>query len=234
MASALDLITSSLRLAGVVASGETPTADEANDAIGVLNDMLSAWALQNLMCYRNDNQQFNLVGGQQSYTIGPAANFATDRPVAIEGSFVTYGGLDFPLRPLTTDEWNSIALKSFSASIPNSLYYVPTHPQGVIWLWPAPSLAIPITLSVSMQFSALTSLAQSISYPPGYAKALRYCLAVELSLEFGREPSPLMVGIATQELGNIKAANAQSPSMVFDRALTGGASVSIAAFFGGY
>ena len=120
MTTALDLITSSMRLIGAIASGETPTADEANDALATLNDMLSSWALRNLLAYQKVNSALNLVGGIQSYTIGTGGAFNVDRPISINGAFVTSSGVDFPLRVLTTEEWNSIELKSFSAPIPNA------------------------------------------------------------------------------------------------------------------
>jgi len=41
---AIDLINSSARLAGILASGETLTSDEANDALNVLNDVLEGWS----------------------------------------------------------------------------------------------------------------------------------------------------------------------------------------------
>jgi hypothetical protein len=234
MTTALDLITSSMRLIGAIASGETPTADEANDALATLNDMISSWALRNLLAYQKVNSALSLVGGTQSYTIGTGGAFNVDRPISINGAFVTSSGVDFPLRVLTTEEWNSIELKSFAAPIPNAVYYVPAFPLGTVWIWPSPSLAIPLTLSVNLQFATLSSLAQTINYPPGYAKAMRYCLAVELAPEYGIEPSPAVVKIAGDEIGAIKTANAQRPVSRFDPALVGGAGTGLAGFIGGY
>lgn len=234
MTTALDLITSSMRLIGAIASGETPTADEANDALATLNDMISSWALRNLLAYQKVNSALSLVGGTQSYTIGTGGAFNVDRPISINGAFVTSSGVDFPLRVLTTEEWNSIEIKSFAAPIPNAIYYVPAFPLGTVWIWPSPSLAIPLTLSVNLQLAALSSLAQTISYPPGYAKAMRYCLAVELAPEYGIEPSPAVVKIASDEIGAIKTANAQRPVSRFDPALVGGDGTGLAGFIGGY
>lgn len=231
---ALGLITSSMRLVGAIASGETPTADEANDALDVLNDILEAWATENLMLYRNENDQYSLTPNKQSYTIGPIGDFNAVRPVTIEGAFVTYNGLDFPLRVLNTEQWNGIALKNFSAPIPSALYYVPTFPLGNIYLWPAPSQAIPLTLAVNMQFSQLANVSQSISLPPGYKKALRYVLAVELAPEFGVEAPPSVVVVARDMIGNIKAANRQQPVASFDNALTGNGGTGLAGFLAGF
>lgn len=234
MSTAIDLITSSMRLIGVLASGETPTADEATNALAVLNDMLNAWATSNLMSYQNVNNAFNLVGGTQSYTIGPGGVFNTDRPLNIEGAFVTYSGVDMPLRILTTEEWNAIPLKSYSSPIPQAVYLDTPYPLATVWIWPIPSAAIPLTLLVNLQFAAIASLAATLSYPPGYNKALRYALAVELAPEYGVQPSPLVVNIATETIGEIKTANRQLPVPRFDSSLVGGGSTTLARFIGGY
>lgn len=232
---ALQLITNSMRLLGAVASGELPSTEEQTDALSVLNDLLDSCNNKGLVVFANSNSTFNLVGGQQTYTIGPsAADFTANRPVGIEYAFVNYNSLDFPIRLLNQQQWNAITLKNFQAPIPNSLYYVGEYPLGVINIWPIPSAAMVITLSVNMQFSPLASLAASIAYPPGYAKWLRYQLACELAPEFKLSVPSDVKEIARDELGDIQAANRQQPVSNFDTALTGGQSIGIAGFLGGY
>lgn len=232
---ALQLITNSMRLLGAVASGELPTADEQTDALAVLNDLLDASNADNLTVYANSSSTFNLVPTQQTYTIGPAlSDFITTRPVAIEYAYVKYNLLDFPLRLLNQQQWNAITLKSFAAPIPNSLYYVGEYPLGVINMWPIPSVAIPITLSVNFQFTPLATLAASIAYPPGYGKWLRYQLACELGPEFKIAVPADVKEIAKETLGSIQGVNRQQPVSTFDPALTGGQSIGLAGFLGGY
>ncbi len=43
MATYRDLVTSSLRGIGVLHGGETPSAEEANDSLDALNEMLNSW-----------------------------------------------------------------------------------------------------------------------------------------------------------------------------------------------
>jgi hypothetical protein len=45
---ALDLITRALRKIKVLASGESPTSDEADDCLLALNDMLASWSINGL------------------------------------------------------------------------------------------------------------------------------------------------------------------------------------------
>lgn len=46
MATMLDTVTRALRLAGVIAAGETPSAEDAADGVTYLNEMLHGWAKQ--------------------------------------------------------------------------------------------------------------------------------------------------------------------------------------------
>lgn len=48
MTTARDLITMSLRSIGVLHSGETPSAEEANDGLATLNQMLNSWLYEGI------------------------------------------------------------------------------------------------------------------------------------------------------------------------------------------
>jgi hypothetical protein len=48
MTTARDLITMSLRSIGVLHSGETPSAEEANDGLVTLNQMLNSWLYEGI------------------------------------------------------------------------------------------------------------------------------------------------------------------------------------------
>lgn len=48
MATALDLITRALRKLGVYAAGEDPDAEDAEDCLAALNDMLAGWSINGI------------------------------------------------------------------------------------------------------------------------------------------------------------------------------------------
>ncbi|NBR25539.1 MAG: hypothetical protein EBU08_17530, partial [Micrococcales bacterium] len=56
MATVQELIDGAMRLAGVVADGETITAKEAQDALSAMNQMIEAWALEGILLYDLDIQ----------------------------------------------------------------------------------------------------------------------------------------------------------------------------------
>lgn len=218
---ALDLIKGAMRLIGAIATGETPTADEANDGLTALNDVLEGWSLEGLAVWRSSNQTFNTVPGQRLYTVGPGGNFATNRPVNIFGGYCTFDGVDFQIEVVDQLAYNRIALKSQQQPIIEQMLYVNENPLGFLTLWPVPSSAIPITLSCGRILTAIPSLATTLIYPPGYAKALRYSLAVHLAAEYGMVPAIDVATIARDSKGNIKNANMTPPVMSFDSVLTG-------------
>src|ERR1035438_8287116 len=88
---ALEIISSSMRLIGSLASGEVLPADVANDGLMVLNGMLDTWQIERLMLFAQARivsdvlgNPFQLVGGQQSYSVGTNGDFNIPRPARID------------------------------------------------------------------------------------------------------------------------------------------------------
>lgn len=215
-----DLIKSSMRLIGAIASGETPTADEANDGLLVLNDMLENWSTETLSVWGSSNQTFNLVAGQAVYTIGPTGNWVTDRPQDIDDAYMTFNGVDFPVVVISQEQYNEINLKSMQQPIVERLLYVNEFPLGRVTVWPVPTQANNITLTMNRILDFPVTLNQTLTGPPGFVKAIRYCLAVELAPEFGVEPSPTVVQVAADAKGDYKRANIPLVVAQYDAALT--------------
>jgi hypothetical protein len=73
MATAQALINKSLRLLGVLASGEAPTAAEAFDSLESLNALIDAYSANPMYYFTNLDEAFSLVAAQGSYCIGNSA-----------------------------------------------------------------------------------------------------------------------------------------------------------------
>lgn len=230
---ALDLIKSSLRLINAIAIGETPTGQETTDSLRVLNNLLETWSTENLTVYTQESLTFNLIPGQASYTIGAGGNWVATRPVNIEIARTRYQGVDFPLERIDEDWYNLIAVKTQQSQIPCWFKYDAEFPLGVVTLWPVPNFASTITLTVNKQFAAVPTSATVLSYPPGYERALRYVLAVELGPEYGVLVPQLVVDIAKGAKASIKRANNKSPVSRSDEALMGDGCYSLGQFLGG-
>jgi hypothetical protein len=230
---ALDLIKSSMRLINAIAVGETPTADESIDSLRVLNDMLETWSIENLTVFSTQDQTFTFTPNTAVYTIGPAGTFAGVRPTSIERMFTRYQGIDYPLEQIDDKRYSLIELKTQPNIIPCFVKYDPDFPLGTLTFWPVPMQATTVTITSNTQFTALTSTAQSLSYPPGYSRAIRYCLAVDLAAEFGLPVLQQVIDIAKSSKAAIKRNNKRPTMSYADPMLTDWTYQSYADFIAG-
>ena len=74
MAKPYDIICRALKDIGALEAGETPTADAAQDAFDMLNDMLDQWSNEDMMTFRWTEIVFPVVQNQTQYTIGPSGS----------------------------------------------------------------------------------------------------------------------------------------------------------------
>jgi hypothetical protein len=213
------LITSSLRLIGAIATGETPTAAELNDGVSTLNDLLENWSTQNLAMYGSAVETFPTVANQALYTIGPAANWNTVRPVRITDAYCNFNGVDFPVTLIGQGEYDDIGLKTQQQPIIEKLLYVNSNPLGLITLWPVPSGIVNITINTDRVLTAVTDQSTAMVFPPGYMLPMRYHLGMLLAPDYGRTITPEIIAVATSSFASLKRANKVRRVMTFDGAL---------------
>jgi len=95
MTTAGDLINGSLRLIGVLAEGETPSADTSQDALTAMNQMLQSWNTERLSVYSTLDQVINWLPNTISGTLGPSgtlgAKTASVTSASGDGTTVTMG-----------------------------------------------------------------------------------------------------------------------------------------------
>jgi hypothetical protein len=231
---AQQLINSSLRLINVLPTGETPTAAESQDALATLNQMVDAWQGDCLMIFSIIRQVFSLSGGTydpsygQKYAMGPGGDFNTARPAKIDRlSVINLNNaaqpLELPLDYITDAQWQGLPVKAISSSLPQLVYDDQQFPSRNLYYWPVPNqfpcdTAI-YSWSAISQFTDLGST--SYTFPPGYQRAIRYNLAVDLSPEFQVQIPPLVLQIAAQSKADVAAMNAPLVDLKCDPALVG-------------
>ena len=81
-----DQINGALRLLGILAEGETPSAATSQDALSALNQMIDSWNTERLMIYNTIDQVFLWTPGLLTQTLGPTGDFVGDRPVMLDDS----------------------------------------------------------------------------------------------------------------------------------------------------
>ncbi len=208
---AQDIIKRALRLLRIYAPGEAIHGDEINDNLSVLNSMMDYLSLQGLMFYSLTTESFELTT-DGVYTIGDGEDFDTERPerINVEASFIRdANGNDYPLRPMTREEYNAITIKSLSGSYPTHLFYDPKFPVGDVCLYPPPIEGLTLYLVSEKAFAMFGDVTDPVTLPAGYQAMLEYNLAIWLNDEYGKGVSKLISTMAIQTLANIESRNAK-------------------------
>jgi len=211
MATANSIITRALRIAGVLARSEPPDAEELNDGLDTLNDLMESMSNDSLLLYARTLENFTLTGGQTDYTIGSGGDFDTDRPLSIIKAYVRSGDIDYPLSIISDEEYANITLKT-TQTIPYFLNYNGQFPLGTIKLYPSPPSGYELYI-LSEKVLATFTLNQTVQLPPGWNRFLKNRLALELAPEYGVQISQMAYEASQEALGMIKRTSAKVKSM---------------------
>jgi len=219
-----DQINGALRLIGMLAEGETPTAATAEDALTALNQMLDSWSTERLSVFSTQNQVFMWPPGEARRTLGPTGDFVGNRPVTLDDS--TYfkdptNGVSYGIKIINQQQYDGIAVKTVTSTYPQVMWINMDMPNILMVIYPVP------TRVLEWQFVSVTELTQpallatELVIPPGYLRAFRFNLACEIAAEFGVEPSPTVSRIAMASKRNIKRINNPDDLMALPYAIVG-------------
>ena len=89
----IQIISRALKDIGALEAGETPTADAAQDAFEMLNDIVGQWSNESMMVYYTSEIIFPVVSNQIQYTIGPTGQIGADITGSIAGTVLTVTAL---------------------------------------------------------------------------------------------------------------------------------------------
>lgn len=220
-----DIIKLALKKSGVIGVGQTPLAEDVNDAFTDINFMLGQWARKRWLVYHLLDIYAQSTGAL-SYTVGPGQTFDVARPDRLEAAFFRQNvqsqpsKIDYPLTLIQArEEYNTISLKTLS-TFPQYVFYDSAFPIGNLYVWPVPTSQYEIHITVKDTLAAFTSLTQSISLPPEYFEALVYNLAGRLRPSYQLPPDPTITALAQASLATIKNANVQLPILKMPAGIT--------------
>ena len=214
---AADIIKASMRKLGLLAKSETPSNDEMQDSLQALNMMIDEWGAQKLMATATTTENFPLVSGQQSYTIGVGGNFNTSKPLDIYSAYYQDNqGLKYQLEIVTRAEFESYQDSQIVNARPLTLFYDPgatqqTNQLGTIYLYFTPDGTSSYTLYITSQkqFTEFAGLTTTVTFPPSYYKALVYNLAVEIAPEYGVSVSAETGMLAIESKETVESQNSR-------------------------
>jgi len=226
--SARDLIKKSLKLTGVAAEGETPTAEMMNDGLDSLNLLLNLWGSQNLMTLSAIQESFALTALQASYTMGITSvalvtDFNTTKPHRIISAFVRDAlGNDTDIAMIPMDQYNGFSLKT-TGGRPDRLAQDPgatqqTNQVMTIYLYPVPDASTTYTLYLFSEkpLTHITALDDVIDMVDPYITAIAYNLPEFIAPEYGRILHPKVEKIADESKKTIETINAKQKRKLAD------------------
>lgn len=210
MATAGDIINGSLRLIGVLAEGETPSAETAQDALVAMNQMIDSWNTERLSVFSTQDQVFTWPPNLRSRTLGPSGDFVGNRPVLVDDA--TYfrdpaNNISFGIKIINQQQYDGIAVKTVTSTYPQVIWINMSYPDIEMYVYPVPTKPLEWHFVSVEELSQPANLATDLAFPPGYLRAFRYNLACELAPEFGVEPSRQVQRIAMTSKRNLKRIN---------------------------
>ena len=205
-----DQINRALRLIGMLAEGELPSTETANDSLMALNQMIDSWNTERLAVFCTQDQVFTWPAGLVSRTLGPTGNFVGLRPVLLDDS--TYyrdpgTNVSFGVKFINQQQYNGIAVKTVTSTYPQVIFVNNTFPDVEMFVYPRPTRDLEWHFVSVQELDKPATLTTVLYYPPGYLRAFTYALAMELAPEFGVEPSPQVQRIAMTSKRDLKRIN---------------------------
>lgn len=205
-----DQINGALRLLGVLAEGETPSASMSQDALSAFNQMLDSWNTERLTIFNTQDQIFSWPPGAITRTIGPTGDFIGNRPVAIDDS--TYfrdpgTNVSFGIKIINQQQYSGIAVKTVTSTYPQVCWINMEFPDVRLTIYPVPTRVLEWHIVSVDELTQPATLDTALAFPPGYLRAFRYNLACEIAPEFGVKPSPQVSRIAMTSKRNLKRQN---------------------------
>ena len=205
-----DQINRALRLLGVLAEGEAPSAETSQDALMALNQMIDSWSTERLAVYSTQDQVFTWPSGIISRTLGPTGDFVGNRPILLDDASyfrdpstnVSYG-----FKLINQAQYDGIAVKTVTSTYPQVMFVNNAHPNIEMFIYPKPLRDLEWHFISVQELAQPAALDTTLAFPPGYMRAFTYNLAMEIAPEFGVEPSPQVQRIAMTSKRNLKRIN---------------------------
>jgi len=210
MTTANDQINGALRVLGILAEGETPSAATSQDALQALNQMIDSWNTERLSVFSTQDQVFSWTPGASTKTLGPTGDFVGNRPILVDDA--TYfkdpsNGISYGIKLINQQQYDGIAVKTVTSTYPQVMWVNMEFPNITMTVYPVPTKVLEFHIVSVKELMSVPSLSTDIYMPPGYLRAFKYNLACEFANEFGVEPPPNVARIAMTSKRNLKRIN---------------------------
>lgn len=206
-----EIINGSARLAGIKGAGRSLNSEQTFAIMSVLKQMLKFWENENVLIHAITRSSFTLVTPKSAYSIGPGGDLDAARPENII-NIVHSAESDTLLSNIDASAY-AVLSATVQSGVPSKYWYNPTIPFGVISLDRTPNAGDVLHIDSLSALTEFYALSDRLGLPEGYERAIRYNLALEISAEYGKEPSALIIKNAIESLDILKRHNRRVPSM---------------------
>lgn len=197
MTTVLDLITDAMQESGVLTKSETPTNDEAQAGLRMLNRIIESWSNSSTIQFERTTESFALSNGVASYTMGLGGDFNTVRPTKVVQAHVRQGNVDYALSIVSDKVYQSVVYKSI-IGVPELLNFTNSYPLATVNLYPAPSSSYTLYITSEKPLTNYASTSIAVNLPSGWNDALIYALAVRLARIYGQPADPALIAQAKE------------------------------------
>jgi hypothetical protein len=214
-------INRALRLLGILAEGETPSASMSNDALMALNQLIDSWNTERLAVFSTQDQIFTWPASELSRTLGPTGDFVGNRPILLDDAtyFKAPSGVSYGIKMINQQQYNGIAVKTVTSTFPQVMWVNMTFPNIEMYVYPRPTQNLEWHFVSVQELDRPATLDTQLNFPPGYLRAFTYNLAMEFAPEFGVEPSPQVQRISMTSKRDLKRINNPDDVMALPYAL---------------
>jgi hypothetical protein len=214
-------INRALRLLGVLAEGETPSAATSQDALMALNQMIDSWNTERLSTFVTQDQVYTWPAGFISRTLGPSGDFVGNRPILMDDAtyYKAPNGVSYGIKFINQQQYDGIAVKTVTSTYPQVCWVNMGFPDITLTVYPKPTQDLEWHMISVEELNRPADLSTVMYYPPGYLRAFTYNLAMEIAPEFGIEPSPQVTRIAMTSKRDLKRINNPDDVMALPYAL---------------
>lgn len=204
-----DQINRALRLLGVLAEGETPSAEVSQDSLMALNQMIDSWNTERLSTFVTQDQVFTWPAGEISRDLGPSGDFVGNRPILMDDAtyYKAPNGVSYGIKFINQQQYDGIAVKTVTSTYPQVCWVNMGFPNVTLTVYPKPTQDLEWHMISVQELDQPATLDTVLYYPPGYLRAFTYSLAMEIAPEFGVEPSEQVKRIAMTSKRDLKRIN---------------------------
>lgn len=182
------------------------SADQLAHGLEAVQDMLDSWSLDPFKQFELTLSNFNTANATASYTIGAAQTWNTSQPIDIDQAFIRVSNEDYQVEVVKRREFNKIPDKAKTGR-PTKLYFQRGASTGTVYLWPVPTATEAIYLDMRKALATFSALANEVTLPLGYRRAIVFNLAVEIAPDYEIEPSAEINRMAAESLAAIMQIN---------------------------